>query len=88
MIELRLYARRGCHLCDVMKSDVEREIRRRPARLSIVDVDSTPELAREFGERVPVLFVGGEKFAEIRVDSRRLREKLDGPRRGRRKGEG
>ena len=80
MIDLVIYARRECHLCEEMESIVAREIRRRPVRLAVVDVDSDPELARAFGERVPVLWIDGKKFAEFRVDPRRLREKLDGRR--------
>ena len=82
MIELVIYARRACHLCETMESIVAREIRRRDARLSVVDVDSAPDLVRAFGERVPVLFVEGKKFAEFRVDPGRLRERLDERRRG------
>jgi len=76
MIDLLLYTRRDCHLCDVMKEAVERARRDFPSRLSCVDVDSRPELAREYGEEVPVLFVNERKFAKFRVDPRRLREKL------------
>jgi hypothetical protein len=32
-----------------------------------VDVDSDPELARRFGESVPILFVNGRLFAKIRL---------------------
>ena len=76
MIDLLLYTRRDCHLCDAMKEVVEHARRDLSSRLSCVDVDSRPELARAYGEEVPVLFVNGRKFAKFRVDPRRLREKL------------
>ena len=76
MIELQLYTRRECHLCEEMKGVVEEASRGIPAELSLVDVDSRPDLAAAFGEEVPVLFVQGIKFAKYRVDGRRLRDKL------------
>jgi glutaredoxin len=76
MIELLLYTRRDCCLCDAMKGAVEDASRNLPTRLTVVDVDSRPELAAAFGEEVPVLFVNGIKFAKYRADPRRLRDKL------------
>jgi hypothetical protein len=76
MIELLLYTRRDCCLCDAMKGAVEDASRNFPTRLTVVDVDSRPELAREYGGEVPVLLVHGRKFAKYRVDPRRLRERL------------
>jgi hypothetical protein len=32
-----------------------------------VDVDSDPELARRYGEEIPILFVNGHLFARIRL---------------------
>jgi glutaredoxin len=84
MIDLLLYTRRDCCLCDTMKAVVEDASRKFPTSLSVVDVDSRPELAAAFGEEVPVLFIDGIKFAKYRADPRRLRDKLAtiGARRG------
>jgi glutaredoxin len=84
MIDLLLYTRRDCCLCDTMKAVVEDASRKFPTSLSVVDVDSRPELAAAFGEEVPVLFIDGIKFAKYRTDPRRLRDKLAtiGARRG------
>ncbi len=32
-----------------------------------VDVDSDPELARRYGDEIPVLFVNGRLFAKVRL---------------------
>jgi len=77
MIELVLYTRSECCLCEEMKGVVEEASRGFGARLSLVDVDSDPELAREYGDEVPVLFVDGSKFAKYRADARRLRRRLE-----------
>jgi glutaredoxin len=58
VIELTLYGRSYCHLCDDMKLALE------PLRhgfrfvLHEVDVDSDPALEDRFGELVPVLMTG------------------------------
>lgn len=76
MIDLLLYTRRECHLCDAMKSAVEDEAKGFAVKTTIVDVDSWSDLAEEFGLDVPVLFVSGKKFAKHRLEPGRLREKL------------
>jgi len=76
MIDLLLYTRRDCHLCDAMKAAVDGEARGFPVRVTVVDVDSREELAGEFGLDVPVLFVDGKKFAKHRLEPGRLRERL------------
>jgi thioredoxin reductase (NADPH) len=76
VIELTLYSRRDCHLCEEMKERIEAEAGGFPARLTVVDVDSRAELAAEYGDDVPVLFVDGRKFAKHRLERGRLREKL------------
>ena len=45
---------------DAILADVER-------RWEEVNVDSDPELARRYGESIPILFVNGRLFAKIRL---------------------
>ena len=74
MIRLTLMSRPGCHLCDEMRRDVEALLADRPHDWNIVDVESDPDLARRYGESIPVLFVNGHLFAKIRLP--RLSSKL------------
>jgi hypothetical protein len=67
VIRLRLLSRPGCHLCDDMRRDVDRLLAEEERDWEIVDVDSDPELARRFGEQIPVLFVNGRRFAMVRL---------------------
>jgi glutaredoxin len=59
VIELTLYGRTYCHLCDDMKNALEPLQRRFSFVLHEVDVDSDPALEDRFGEWVPVLITGG-----------------------------
>lgn len=58
MIELTLYGRSYCHLCDDMKVALEPLQRGFSFVLHEVDVDSDPALEARFGELVPVLMTG------------------------------
>ena len=59
MIELTLYGRSYCHLCDDMKNALEPLRRSFSFVLHEVDVDSDPALEARFDELVPVLMTGG-----------------------------
>jgi hypothetical protein len=67
MIRLRLLSRPGCELCEEMRREVEAILGEEPHEWEIVDVDSDPELAKRWGDSIPVLFVNGHLFAKIRV---------------------
>lgn len=58
MIELTLYGRAYCHLCDDMKNALGPFQRGFSFVLHEVDVDSDPALEDRFGELVPVLMTG------------------------------
>jgi hypothetical protein len=57
-----------------MRREVDALLAGEPHEWEVVDVDSDPELARRYGDSIPVLFVNGHLFAKIRVP--RLSSKL------------
>jgi glutaredoxin len=73
-MRLTLMSRPGCHLCEEMRSEVDGLLAGEPHEWEVVDVDTDPELARRYGDSIPVLFVNGHLFAKIRVP--RLSSKL------------
>ena len=67
-----LYARPGCHLCDVAR-DVVLEVRAGiDFEFEEVDVERDDALELEYGVRVPVVTVGGEERFEVTVDAAEL----------------
>ena len=70
--EVVVYSRKNCHLCDQVKATLARLEKR--GGLSFVwkevDVDSDPELVRQFGEQVPVVFIDGKKAFKYRMAER------------------
>jgi hypothetical protein len=67
VIELTLYSRPGCHLCDEMKAVVERASRSFPLRVSEIDISTDPALEALYGLEIPVLVVNGRKAAKYRI---------------------
>ena len=58
-IEATLFSRAGCHLCEAAEAELRRLQPGLPHRVQVVDVDADPQLAARYGERVPVLLLGG-----------------------------
>ena len=84
---LTLYARDGCHLCDETRDVIEALFAERRAaglptpRFEERDIGADPALEREFGARIPVVELGGERL-EIVTSAGRLRRllrRLDAP---------
>lgn len=58
MINVILYSREDCHLCEQAQEDLAALQADLPHQLTVIDVDSTPELRQRFGFEVPVVEVG------------------------------
>lgn len=50
-----------------MRAEVDGLLAADAHRWEVVDVDSDDELARRWGDSIPVLFVNGRLFAKLRV---------------------
>jgi glutaredoxin len=57
---VELVTRVGCHLCQ----DAEELLRRNGVEVTLLDVDSDPELLRLYDFRVPVVLSNGRIVAE------------------------
>ena len=73
---LTFLTRGDCRLCGAAREVIDRVIPEYDIRLDVVDVDSQAELARRYGEQIPVLLVDGAKAFKFRIDERRLRRRL------------
>jgi hypothetical protein len=71
-----LISRDGCHLCEVAEAAVEQIV---PGDWTRVDVDSSLELQRDYGDRVPVVLLDGKEHGYWRVEEERLRRDLARP---------
>ena len=67
MLELVVYSRRGCHLCELMVEELVPLCRDR-ARIRVLDVDSREDWRQAYGNRVPVLCVEDQELSVAHVD--------------------
>ncbi len=75
MREIDVYSRRGCHLCEVLIEELLPLVEGR-ASVSVHDVDTRPEWTRRYGDRVPVVELGGRMLCEYRLDPEAVQSAL------------
>jgi glutaredoxin len=75
-LEVTLYTRPGCHLCDEAKAAISPLLREFRAPLREVNIDLDAELAEKYGWDIPVVFIGRHKTAKHRVDLAQFRRQL------------
>ena len=75
MTRLTLISRAGCHLCEVAEQTLDRI----GEPWEKVDVASSIELERDYGDRVPVVLLDGTEHGYWRVEEERLRRDLAKP---------
>ena len=64
-VDLVLYTRRGCHLCDELEALVRATLPAGRYRLEKVDVDGDRDLQDRYGMVVPVLAIEGARRVEL-----------------------
>jgi glutaredoxin len=77
---LTLYSRPGCHLCEEMKTVVQRATRAaaKPITIEEIDISTDPALEERYGLEIPVLLIDGRKAAKYRVTEEALTRLLRG----------
>jgi glutaredoxin len=75
-LDVTLYTRPGCHLCEEAKAAIAPLLREFGAVLLEVNVDDDPVLKERYGWDVPVVFIGQKKAAKHRVDLEQFRRQL------------
>ena len=73
MIEVSVYSRSNCHLCEVAL-EVISEIRKDfKFTVTKILIDGNSELEEKYGEQVPVILINNEPHDFFRVDPERFR---------------
>ncbi len=62
MIEVTLYTRNDCHLCDIAQTDLNGLQSTVPHHLTVIDVDNDTKLRSLYGFNVPVVLIGPYKL--------------------------
>lgn len=74
--EVVLYTRPGCHLCEIVKVQLERLRDEVFFSYREVNIDADPALRDEFNEQVPVVFIDGRKAFKYRLEERAFLKKI------------
>jgi uncharacterized membrane protein len=83
MIEVTLYVRENCHLCEIAQVDLKELQSTVPHHLTIVDVDSDPKLRTQYGFNVPVVKIGPYKLSapigkkDLEISLRAVQQSLE-----------
>ena len=73
MIEVSIYSRSNCHLCEVALAVLEEIRNELDFQITKILIDGKPELEENYGEQVPVILINNEPHDFFRVDPERFR---------------
>jgi glutaredoxin len=76
-LDVTLYTRPGCHLCEEAKSQIAPLLKKSGASLREVNIESDPVLRARYDHDVPVVFLGARKVAKHRVDVEQFQRQLE-----------
>jgi glutaredoxin len=66
-VQVIIYTRRGCHLCEEARGEILKAGRRDAYTLEEVDIETDPELVRRYGWEIPVVAIDGAIVFKYRV---------------------
>ena len=72
---MTLYGRPGCHLCD----EAREALGRMGIEVHDVNIEDDERLRIAFGERIPVVEVGGRVVSELGLDEAAVRAAITSP---------
>jgi glutaredoxin len=75
-LQVTLYTRPGCHLCEEAKTAVAPLLREFGAELREVNIENDAVLEERYGSDIPVIFLGARKAAKHRLDVEQFRRQL------------
>ena len=75
-LEVTLYRKDGCGLCDQAETMLARISKRIPLRVTTVDIDSDPTLQARYFLEIPVISIGEEEIARAPLNERTLEAAL------------
>ena len=76
MIEVSIYSRANCHLCEQALEVLEQIVVEIPFAITKILIDGDKELEEKYGEQVPVILINGEPHDLFRVNPKRFKAAL------------
>lgn len=69
MHDVVVYARKECHLCEVVKETLTKLHGQADFQWSEVDIDTDPQLQRQYNDEVPLVVIDGRKAFKYRMEA-------------------
>jgi len=73
VIEVSIYSRANCHLCEQALDVLEQISVEIPFTITKIFIDGDSELEKKYGEQVPVILINGKPHDFFRVDPKRFK---------------
>ncbi len=73
---VKVYGKEGCSLCKKAKKVIGRVNEDMPFELKEVDISLSEDLARRYGDNVPMVIINGTKAFKYKVDEGEFRKKV------------
>ena len=75
-LEVTIYTRAGCHLCDEAKTTIAPLLNEFGATVREIDIEGDATLLQRFGCDIPVIYIGRKKAVKYRVNLQQFRRQL------------
>jgi glutaredoxin len=75
-LQVLLYGRQGCHLCDQAEAMLQRIAKRIPLSVRVIDIDADDYLQRLYMLEIPVIAVDGEEIARAPISEAKHEDAL------------
>ena len=73
-IDVTLYMRPGCHLCNVAKHQLRALGMTHPLRVVEVNIEDDDDLVKRYGLEIPVVAIAGEDITSAPIDLDAVRQ--------------
>lgn len=77
LIDIEIYTKDDCHLCESAKDVLNSVARDYPLRITEIDIAKDEKVYSEFKESIPVVFINKKREFVYKVHEITLRKKLD-----------
>ncbi len=75
-IEVVIYSKPGCHLCDEVKEKLGKLRESHPFELREINILEDPEANEKFKKEIPVIFINGRKAFKYHLDEKEFVRRL------------
>jgi glutaredoxin len=76
VVQIDIYSRPACHLCDEAKAVIERVRQRYAFALRVINIEGDSALEAAYGTEIPVVFINGNKAFKYHVSEAELEMKV------------